>query len=235
MNSKDRFTQCIFPLMREFITGLMTEMKVHPEKPKYLLYGSFPGNEIFFQLLDKTIRRVFYPVLFVPVSSMTDIKDFTDIMDPTEEGYATCHEHFIWFHIEDEPSMEISDFNTSDSSIRKIWSKLDTRKDQTIRILVTCRCRSVSIFRMEKGWEHHFMTHGLWHVVDLSIDFAYSVSEEIMNRHYGCGQSRLKQYYKQFQKNVLSYERFTRKWLHSFYIYDLAKSLAGRLFRKDDD
>lgn len=229
MSSKNRFIRCILPLMREFISNLLIEMSDHPGKPKYLLYGSFPGNEVFFQMLDEFIRHTFHPLIVVPVTTMADIKDFVDTMDPTEEGFSTYHDHFIWFQIQDDPSMKIADFNAFEGSIREIWYHLDSRKDQTIRILATCRCRSVAIFGIEKDWEHRFMTHDLWRIVHLPIDFAYDITEEIMHRHYGSGQSRLKEYYKRFQKTVLSYEKFTRRQLHSCHFHDKTNQLIGCL------
>ena len=112
MRSKDRFIYYMHPLMSRFISALVAEMEEHPAKPKYLLYGNFPGNEVFFHMLDDAVCNAFENPIILPVDRLDDIRVFLGALNEEDESY-DLHDRFIWLQIQDidEYAAHANDFS----------------------------------------------------------------------------------------------------------------------------
>ena len=213
MRSNDRFIYYMHPLMSRFISALVAEMEEHPAKPKYLLYGNFPGNEVFFHMLDEVVCNAFENPIILPVDRLDDIRVFLGALNEEDESY-DLHDRFIWLQIQDidEYAAHANDFSCLiNDKNRELWYTLDDHKDKSVRILVTFRCKTPSLFGRDKNWKRHFGSEGLFRIINLPMDFGYALADESDNARMNYGYKMMTEYYKEFKKNVLSYGKYLKR------------------------
>ena len=215
--SETKFAYYIHSLMLRDISEIIDGLVHHPEKPKYLVYGNFPGNEIFFDILNAAVHNTFDRPNIVPVDWLEDILPYIDIING--ESDVDFSGHLFWFKIRsiDEAVAYADDFSClTNTRNRELWYALENHKDKSISILVTLQCQTPALFGLDKDWKQQFVTKNLWRVIHLPMDFGYAVADEADNARMKYGYKEMNEYYKIFQKKIFAFAKYVKKiqWKH---------------------